>query len=386
MKKGNKEGKRSFLNRKKGQVRGIDFALAMLIFIIAFSQVIIVLTHLLVPSIMQMENYAESQELDKLYSLVFNSAGEPTNWAKIGTTELTDFKLGLKDTNNQLSFSKINRLVPEIADYWKIDYMFVKSSYSLLKDFVIGIESPLSLEIDGFTAGFGQITITGKVYNHETPVEYVDISTFAIDQNNDVSVNSTVTQSISGSISFESSLSVAVSQYYTIVVFAQLNNVYETYTVFRIYRSETSIDYELVDFDLHPFAYENSEKTSSSVDVHVQRPTISTSAEAIILFPVSDIDVTYHSQVLTAENSNTEGNIYVGTDIPIPTEGFAVVVVQETDGVNYRAGYIGLPMFLTQEDSSLFGYTGIFSEEGYVSSSTLLYVRNRLVRCQMWLG
>ena len=101
---------------RRGQVRGIDFALAMLIFIIAFSQIIIVLSNLLIPSLVQMETYSQEQELDTIYSNIFYSQGYPTNWGSIGNSYLSDFRAGLLGNQDSLDFTKINRFHPDQLD------------------------------------------------------------------------------------------------------------------------------------------------------------------------------------------------------------------------------------------------------------------------------
>ncbi len=383
--------KRSFLFNKRfnkrGQVRGIDFALAMLIFIIAFSQVVIVIFHLLVPSIMQMDTYNNNQEIDKITNLVFNSPGSPNNWATIGTPNLNDFVMGLNEANKELSFSKINRLTPDLIDYWRLDYVSVKVSYGLFKDFAIGIDSPIVLNISSYSIGFGKIVIEGEIYDRASvsPIPNVEVTSFAIDTNNSVSVNVTKTQYKNGTYKFKASLSVADSDYYSIAVFAKLSDIYETYKIFRVHRPSESLDYEVVNFDFRPFAFSNSETKSSSLDVHSPRPTVSSSAEAIVLFSDYDFDKAYYKTTLTATSSADEGNIYLGEKVPLPSEGLAIVLVQETDGSNYRAGYIGIPMILNMNDNSLFGASNILTEGSYIHSTNLYYVRNRLMMCQMWL-
>ncbi|UJG40628.1 MAG: hypothetical protein K9W45_12435 [Candidatus Heimdallarchaeum aukensis] len=370
---------------RKGQVRGIDFALGMLIFIIAFSQVIIVLTHLLVPSIMQMENYSEYQELDKLYGLIYYSKGNPSNWATIGTSSLTDFSLGLSGDDGQLSFSKINRLTSDIADYWKIDYQFVKTSYGLLKDFAISVDSVIKIQLDSFSAGFGSLTVKGKVLEDTVSIENVAITTFALDKENNLFINTTTTKKNTNEATFISTLSVSTSNYYTIVIFANIDEIYETYYVFRIYKPNDSFEYEKVDFNFRPLVLENKEKHSSAIDVRFSSPAITEEAVATVLFSKRDVGKSFYNQTLSQESSLEEGNFYLGTNIPIPTQGLAVVVVQENDGLNYRAGYMGIPMFLTETASSIFGNEEILSGE-YIYSFDLLYVRNRLVKCQIWVN
>jgi len=104
------------LRRSKiAQIRGVDFALAMLIFILAFSQVVLVLTNLLIPSLVQVETYSHKQDMSKVYHNVFLTEGTPSNWGQIGTASMTDFRLGLLNNQNSLDFTKINRLVSSIT-------------------------------------------------------------------------------------------------------------------------------------------------------------------------------------------------------------------------------------------------------------------------------
>ena len=100
---------------KLAQIRGVDFALAMLIFIIAFSQVVLVLTNLLIPSLIQMETYSKEQDLNRLYHNVFLTEGTPSNWGQIGTATMTDFRLGLM--NNQ--YSHFERAYYGFKSYFK---------------------------------------------------------------------------------------------------------------------------------------------------------------------------------------------------------------------------------------------------------------------------
>ncbi|MHA1686399.1 MAG: hypothetical protein ACTSYD_08305, partial [Candidatus Heimdallarchaeaceae archaeon] len=86
----------------------------MLIFILAFSQIVLVLSNLLIPSLVQLETFNQEQELNKLYSNVFLSTGNPIEWGTIPTHLINNYRLGLLGTTNSLDFSKMNRLVTGI--------------------------------------------------------------------------------------------------------------------------------------------------------------------------------------------------------------------------------------------------------------------------------
>ncbi len=374
---------KALLRNTKAQIRGVDFALALLIFVIAFSQVIIVLSNLLIPSLVQMETYSQEQELNKLYSNIFNSKGNPTNWGTISTDALLDFKLGLMGSNLELDFTKINRLTSDISDYWALNYLDVKVSYGLIRDFAVSIYSPISIEIESFTAAFGTITIEGVVKELLTPIENADIWVLSIDDNNNVATNYTTTQNFSGEIKFQAVINADETDHYTIVAFAQVGEIYQDYTTIRLAKESAGLEYEIVDFDSHPFAYENSVIQTSAIDLNVERDSLSDEATGIVVFPFSDLGVSYFRQSLLATTLNSE-TIYEGTGIPIPASGLAVLVVHDRADTTYTAGYIGLPMFQDEENGMIFAHSSFADQTSFISQTRTILMRNVLLKCQIW--
>ena len=366
---------------RRGQVRGVDFALAMLIFIVAFSQIIIVLSNLLIPSLVQMETYSEEQELDTLFSNIVYSQGYPTNWGTIGNTYLSDFRVGLLDNKGNLDFTKINRLSSGIMDFWKIDYIRSKTSFAVVKDFALEIYSPISITINSVSIVFDEITVNGTVMEYQTLVEDAEVWVFSIDASNNVVSNYTTTKDISGVVSFKSTLDVNVTTYYSIVAFAKVGEIYQDYTAVRMERA--GLDYFESDFVLKPFARENIVSKSSAIDISTYREVLSDEAHAFVLFPYNNFDITHTVTALTQVN-NDEGSVYLAEDIPIPADGVAVVVVQEREGTTYRAGLIGIPMFLTEGLGGTYGPISQISGSSFISVTHTIMVRNVLVKCQMW--
>jgi hypothetical protein len=378
-----KKRPKKFKRNKKGQVRGIDFALALLIFIIAFSQVIIVLSNLLIPSLVQMETYSQEQDLNKIYSNVFGTQGNPVDWGTISTNDLTNFRIGLLDNSENLDFTKINRLSTDISSYWFIEYIRVKTSLSLIRDFAIEIYSPITITINTVNIAFNTITVKGIVTEYQTPIEGADIWVSSIDTNSNVATNFTQTKDVSGDITFTSTLNVNVAGFYTIVAFAEVAEIYQDYTVLRYEREEAGLDYNQIDFDLYPFVKENTASTSSSVDVSFERNLLSDESTATVVFPFTDFDISSYSTSMQQIN-NLEGQIYLAENVMIPSDGVAVVVVHEREGTTYRAGYMGIPMFLTETHGGSFGPISELSGTTYISTTKTMFIRNMLIKCQMW--
>jgi len=367
----------------KAQIRGVDFALALLIFVIAFSQVIIVLSNLLIPSLVQMETYSQEQELNKLYSNIFYSQGNPSNWGTMPSSGLTDLELGLMGINFELDYTKINRLTSGISDYWALNYLDIKVAYGLIRDFAVSVYSPISVEIDNVNIAFGEITITGVVKELLTEIEGADIWVLSIDENNNVATNYTTTQNFSGDIRFESVINADETDHYTIVAFAQVGEIYQAYTITRLVKQSAGLEYEIIDFDFQPFVYEDTTKQTSAINVNYERESLSDEATAIVVFPFTGLGVNHYSQSLAKTTLDTE-NIYQATGIPIPANGLAVLVINDRSDTTYTAGYMGVPMFQNDENGQIFAHSNFAEQTTFISLTKTMLVRNILLKCQVW--
>jgi hypothetical protein len=330
-----------------------------------------------------METYSQEQDLDTVYSNIFYSQGNPTNWGTIGNSYLSDFRVGLLGNQGSLDFTKINRLSSGIMDFWQIDYVQTKTSFALVQDFALEISSPITISISSVHVAFNQITVNGIVSEYQTPIDGAEVWVFSIDANNNVALNYTQTKDISGVVSFKSTITTNSTEYYSIVAFAQVGEIYQDYTVIRMEKEPAGLDYYQSDYVLKPFVRENTESKASSVDISVSRTQLSDEAEAFVLFPYGDFDITHYTTPLSQVN-NDEGQIYLAESIPIPADGLAVVVVQEREDLEYRAGFMGIPMFLKEGFGGTYGPISQILESSYISVSHTLMVRNILVKCQMW--
>lgn len=375
----------TFLHQKRAQIRGIDFALALLIFILAFSQVILVLTNLLVPSLVQLEAYSQEQEVNKHFSNVFLTQGTPTSWGTIPTGVLPEFMLGLQSTHSSLDFTKINRLVSGVSSYWAIDYVSVKTSYSMIKDFVIEITSPINIEINSMEVFYTYIEVKGEVLEYYTPIEGANIWAFAIDSENQVSTNSTATKNIDDSIAFSVNIPINAADYYVVAIIAEVGGIYQDYEVKHLERIGFPLDFEFRDFDIIPFIQESDDSPSSAIDISYNKLSTEDEVSATVVFPFEGLDVQYFQQDMILIDVPEEGDIYQALNVPVPSSGFAVVIITEQTGSDYRVGYIGIPMLLSPEHGGYFGATDKLAQIT-ISINQMITIRDILVKCQIWYG
>jgi len=201
--------------------------------------------------------------------------------------------------------------------------------------------------------------------------------------NENVVTNFTTTQDISGSISYTATLNGPDSNYFTVVVFAQVGEIYQDYKVIRLERESAGLEYEIVDFHFRPFVRENTASISSAVDLTVERDVLSDEASVVVVFPFSDYGVEYYLGNLT-QTTTAEGEVYEGVGISIPSDGLAVVIVNERTESTFSAGYMGVPMFLSSEHGGIFSHSSFEEQQSYISKTQLLLIRNVLLKCQIW--
>jgi len=233
-----------------------------------------------------------------------------------------------------------------------------------------------------YTAAFGNINLYGSVKEFQTNIEDAKIWAFVIDADGTVAINSTTTQNISGSISYHSSFSTTISDYYTIVVFAEVGDIYQDYTVMRIYKGG-GLEYSEIAMDYTPFVRENTDVDYSAVDVSVIRAPLSDVAQAIVVFPFEDSSVSYFKHDLQ-QIGTAEGEIYFGEQVAMPADGLAVLVVHERENIEYRAGYLGVPMFLRLSDGGIYGPYSELNQQTYISETYTMNLRGLLVKCRIW--
>ncbi|MCK4897109.1 MAG: hypothetical protein KAS47_09875, partial [Candidatus Heimdallarchaeota archaeon] len=183
-------------------------------------------------------------------------------------------------------------------------------------------------------------------------------------------------------ISYHSSFSTTISDYYKIVVFAEVGDLYQDYTVIRIYRGG-GLEYSEIAMDYTPFVRENTDVDYSAVDVSVTRSPLSDEAQAIVVFPFEDPSVSYFKHDLQQIGS-VEGEIYFGEQVAMPADGLAVIVVHEQENIVYRAGYLGVPMFLRQSDGGIYGPYSELNQQTYISETYTMNIRDLLVKCRIW--
>lgn len=116
---------------KKGEVRGVDFALAMMIFMIIFAEVLVLSLSFLEPKYQNIDKRAFQAKTEQISEAFFSSAGDSPDWEYdyINNPDL----FGLKGVNSPtIDPDKLSRINPQALD--SLSYGFIRNSFSKQED------------------------------------------------------------------------------------------------------------------------------------------------------------------------------------------------------------------------------------------------------------
>ncbi len=143
---------------KRGQIRGIDFAVAAFFFVIVLGQLIVVILNANILIVSQREDVTTREELQHLASLLFGSEGYPKDWGYIDSQQPESFGLAVQQlatTGYELDPTKMARLILGSSNITGYSDFFLSydNLHSLLGlkaeiNFHLTIKNPLSISLE----------------------------------------------------------------------------------------------------------------------------------------------------------------------------------------------------------------------------------------------
>ncbi|MCF2142468.1 MAG: hypothetical protein K9W42_02050 [Candidatus Heimdallarchaeota archaeon] len=205
--------KRIFKNRR-GQIQGVDFALAMIVFMIMFAEVIVLSLSFLEPKYQNLEDRAFESRAEEISEAFFASAGYPEKWEYTYPGALNSF--GLREIGSTaLDANKLARVVPN--SLYELNYEAVKSLISREEEIGFQLQLRSLFEVTGtFTMAIPTSSIS--VSTSETGCT---IWVFVIGPTNEVIFTQRAATNSSGGFEVSFATSTLPNGYYTLVVFAK---------------------------------------------------------------------------------------------------------------------------------------------------------------------
>ena len=328
------------LNRR-GQIRGIDFSLAMIIYILVMTQ-IIVLTSSLLQNNQQIVSIGQrNNEINGISLQIRESQGSPKNWNAILSSNLSnDWTFGLSDLfSDGIDATKLGRLSNFSAQNYKLEYNQIKGGLNnVLGNRSFSIETKYGFEITKVSVeniGFG-FRIRGEITKNDQKLNGTLVYIFGIAGNetaNSGMVQSAMAQEEDGNYIGNLQFSF-VPSWAKIITIAQYGGIFEAVNVVDYGTISNSANISLVE----------KLTTTSPYNILVQIDGTKSSYDHYA-FHIS----TGNQTGGTISNLNVAG---LEANYTVPQKGIVVVLVINNSDTVPEIGVQAFPIALGSELSS----------------------------------
>jgi hypothetical protein len=329
------------IRNKKGQVRGVDFTLATLIFVLVLTQVLLLLGNIVEPNIDQIDSSNTYEKATTLISQL-TSPGLPINWGTSFSLP-ADFSFGLSLPGSEwLDFSKISRISPSSSSNWLVDYTTIAESLKLERNLDIAIEiSPVySVTINQtiFHSANTVIDVDGRITSGGLGVNYSRIWIFAIHESGQALSNSSYVFTDSNGY-YSSGVDVATvntlaEDDYLIAVFCQIGGS-QSYQVIMVSDGSGTPS-----FSSGLTVLQGDTTLGNTLFVEADTSLVAPTAVATVIYPYS---TTFSYQSTSLNSSLQTDATHV---LKAPVNGSAIVFVSQTSVAANQYGFCALPSFI----------------------------------------
>lgn len=338
---------------RRAQIRGIDFSLAMIIFSVTMTQVLILTSTFIEGNrtfISFEEREAKAEGLASEIAFSPGISGGTTSWELSSTATLigSNWTFGMSDYGKLNPF-KAARLSNWSVSDWELDYDIIKASTSTTNDFKIQIVSPLKIEILSINDdNANSILIDGTVTRFNKPIGGAKISGFAVNATQDVAQGYTVSNSVGNfSVNVSYNFALEINDYYSIVVFAEFGSNTQDIVISNHLRGIGSLPANIGRISLS----NSSDFTEGyAVNVTTEFDVTISSASVLALFPGYLSGQLNHSTGVLEKVSGA--NIWTIDDLKSPFTGSVLYLAMGFQGVVLDSiAYLNFPVTLDDEFS-----------------------------------
>ncbi len=338
-----------FFSSKRAQVRGIDFGLAMIIFMLTMTQILLLTDNFIETnrthqSFEQKQSFANgvAHDITSTTGLYNDSIDLIADWAGITTVDLlgANWVFGLSN-NETIDPYKLGRLANNSLDDYYLSYDNISQAMDTLgKEFRIEVLSPINISISQIGKTATDITVNGTVEFRGAILEGADIRIFVIDQDSVVDQLYT-TSDTNGSFSVSIAPSdLLTSNAYSVIAMANYGGSTQdvAFSVFlntapSVFSSKLSI-------------FEGTNNLGHTVRVNATKNDANANITALYYGSTGLYNYSYPDYLNTVNN-------YWNASLGIPENGMVVFVLHETDGTGALtySSMINFPVTLDSEIS-----------------------------------
>ncbi|NHJ48055.1 MAG: hypothetical protein FK733_09730 [Asgard group archaeon] len=361
--------KRRILRNKKGQIQGVDFALAMVIFMIMFAEIIVLSLSFLEPKYQNLGSRAFESRADQIADAFFLSTGYPNDWEYDYGSEFHSF--GLRDiSSTELDPNKISRINP--LSLYSISYENVKGNLS--RETQVGFQFTITsiFDVDStltLSQPLGLIDIT-------TSVGDCTIWVFVVAPNSSVIYTQrTLTDGVGDlSVFFPTGSGLLPSGYYTLVVFAQSPG-----GLFAIDYVNVNTD-TTADLGLEMLVQEDA-ANSGQANIQTANDGTLTDLRATMLYPYQFGGELLSNETITIGSPSASENF----NLRIPSNGTSVTLLSGESVAGYSRIVTVFPSLLDDEFGTAFGYGIVPENKEAIRFEKLVIIRECIFKAVLYV-
>lgn len=342
---------RLFIFSRRAQIRGLDFSLAIIIFSLTITQVLI-LTDTFISGNRTVINLDQQSELTNTLAIElvesngYYGAGI-SNWANVPTPALTSstWNLGLS-TSGQIDPFKLGRLSNWSLSDYALSYNNIQQGLNVSVPISIQVLNQIDLNITSVQNGVQDLIVKGSVTKLSKPLNQAQVWIYGLSSSGEV-VQSYITTNTDGMFSTDLIYSGPVAgDYFSVVGFAKYG--------------ESSQDSDVYYYDTGLGAVPNTQISIFSSNNFAQGYVVNTTTDFGVGVDSGQMYAFYPGMATGVLNytistlSASTGNLWTNDTVQIPQSGMAVFVGLGYQGSTLQAiSSIDFPIALNGHPSAI---------------------------------
>ncbi len=360
--------KQSIWRNKKGQIQGVDFALAMVIFMIMFAEVIVLSLSYIEPKFQNLDDQAFQSQASQISEMFFGSTGYPSHWEYNLTTRFNSF--GLREIGStNLDANKLSRI--NSKGLYFLDYNNLKGNLSQERNFGFQLHIESIFDVNGiFTLSLPTATI-----DISTTVENCTVWSFLVGPSGTILyTNRSVTDS-TGKLSNTFTLAASPNGFYTLVIFAQSREGCFAVDVQNgVIGPETYMGLKLL--------VQEQEKNNGLASITTENDGTLVSLRAINLFPYKIGEEKFGNESVTIASPTTNEIL----SLRLPTNGTCVTLLTGINGASeYTRKYFVFPSQLSNKFGTIFGDDTLPNNVEVFKTEKLVIIRQCIFKAVFYI-
>jgi hypothetical protein len=361
--------KRSIWRNKKGQIQGVDFALAMVIFMIMFAEIIVLTLTFIEPKYANLDVRAFESRAEQVEDVFFSSTGYPNDWEYDYGTQFHSFGLR-KISSIELDANKLSRVNPE--SLYSLSYENLKANIS--REIDIGFQLSITSLFDiscsmVLSQPMGSIDI-------ETSIGDCIIWVFVVAPNGTIIyTQKTQTDSLGDlALPFTTGAGLLPSGVYTSVVFAKSpSGLYAIDYTEEMVGSDTNLGLKLL--------VQEEQNSNGLVTIQTTNDGSLTSLQATVLYPYKTGEELMGNETFTIASPGASENF----NLRIPTNGTCVTLLTGISATSFsRKTYI-FPALLDDDFGTIFGYGIVPENKESIRFERLVVIRECIFKAVLYI-